>query len=116
MSATSSARGSSPWISPARAGAAAASTVPAATAPAPAPLEDAAVAEALAGLYRYCEKVRYLGSWPQEGWVGGVSGPSGSVPPDYSDSRRWIRDLRRGRLRRGGHLDPEAGSERNRTV
>ncbi|WP_130840602.1 prephenate dehydratase [Corynebacterium neomassiliense] len=79
-------------------------------------IEDAAVAEALAGLYRYCEKVRYLGSWPQEGWVGGVSGPSGSVPPDYSDSRRWIRDLRRGRLRRGGHLDPEAGSERNRTV
>lgn len=69
-------------------------------------IEDAAVAEALAGLYRYCTKVRYLGSWPQEGWVGGISGPSGSVPPRYDNSRRWIRDLRAGKLRRGGLLDP----------
>lgn len=72
-------------------------------------IEDAAVAEALAGLYRFCTKVRYLGSWPQEGWVGGISGPSGSVPPSYTDSRRWIRDLRAGKLRRGGLLDPSAG-------
>lgn len=69
-------------------------------------IEDAAVSEALAGLYRYCEKIRYLGSWPQEGWVGGISGPSGSVPPGYGDSRTWIRDLRDGKLRRGGLLDP----------
>lgn len=59
-------------------------------------IEDAAVAEALAGLYRYCTGVRFLGSWPQEGWIGGVSGPGGSVPPDYGDSRAWIRSLRRG--------------------
>lgn len=59
-------------------------------------LEDAAVAEALAGLHRYCDKVRYLGSWPQEGWIGGVSGLEGSVPPDYASSREWVRELRRG--------------------
>jgi prephenate dehydratase len=59
-------------------------------------LEDPAVAEALAGLYRYCEKFRYLGSWPQEGWVGGVHGPAGSMPPDYVESRQWIDALRRG--------------------
>ena len=68
-------------------------------------VEDGAVAEALAGLHRYCEKIRFLGSWPQEGWVGGVSGPAGSVPPDYLESREWVRSLRRGqegRPRQGG--------------
>jgi prephenate dehydratase len=59
-------------------------------------LDDPAVAEALAGLYRYCEKFRYLGSWPQEGWVGGVNGPAGSMPPDHTDSRRWLDRLRSG--------------------
>lgn len=59
-------------------------------------VDDGAVAEALAGLYRYCDRIRFLGSWPQEGWVGGVSGPAGSVPPDYRDSREWVRSLRRG--------------------
>ena len=53
-------------------------------------IEDPAVAEALAGVYRYAEKFRYLGSWPQEGWVGGVNGPAGSMPPDYTESRAWI--------------------------
>jgi prephenate dehydratase len=53
-------------------------------------IDDPAVAEALAGLYRYAERFRYLGSWPQEGWVGGVNGPSGSMPPDYTESRAWI--------------------------
>lgn len=59
-------------------------------------IDDDAVAEALAGLYRYCESVRYLGSWPQEGWVGGRGGIEGSVPPDSVDSLAWIRSLRLG--------------------
>lgn len=57
-------------------------------------LDDPAVAEALAGLHRYCSRLRYLGSWPQEGWVGGVDGPAGAVPPDYAASRDWVRSLR----------------------
>lgn len=61
-------------------------------------IEDGAVAEALAGLHRYSEKIRFLGSWPQEGWVGGLSGPAGSVPPDYLESREWVRSLRRGQV------------------
>ncbi|MGO1948641.1 MAG: prephenate dehydratase [Mycobacteriaceae bacterium] len=60
-------------------------------------IEDEAVAEALAGLHRFCDRIRFLGSWPQEGWVGGVSGPAGSVPPDYDDSREWVRNLKGGR-------------------
>ena len=53
-------------------------------------IDDPAVAEALAGLYRFSEKFRYLGSWPQEGWVGGANGPAGSAPPDYTGSLDWI--------------------------
>jgi prephenate dehydratase len=59
-------------------------------------IDDPAVAEALAGLYRYAERFRYLGSWPQEGWVGGVNGPSGSMPPDYTESRAWIESRTKG--------------------
>ncbi|MDN5720413.1 MAG: prephenate dehydratase [Corynebacterium sp.] len=59
-------------------------------------LEDAAVSEALAGLHRYCERIRFLGSWPQEGWVGGADGPDGSVPPDYAASWDWVRQLAEG--------------------
>ena len=57
-------------------------------------LEDNAVAEALAGLHRFCDRIRFLGSWPQEGWVGGVDGPDGSVPPDYTASWEWVRGLK----------------------
>jgi prephenate dehydratase len=58
-------------------------------------LEDCAVAEALAGLHRYCDRIRFLGSWPQEGWVGGEDGPDGSVPPDYAASWDWVQGLGR---------------------
>lgn len=66
-------------------------------------LQDDAVAEALAGLHRYSDRIRFLGSWPQEGWVGGVDGPDGSVPPDYAASWDWIQGLRGlGDMRDGG--------------
>lgn len=59
-------------------------------------VDDSAVAEALAGLHRYCDRIRYLGSWPQSGWVGGANGPKGSVPPEDAGSWDWVEALRRG--------------------
>jgi prephenate dehydratase len=76
-------------------------------------IDDAAVAEALAGMRRYCDKIRFLGSWPQEGWVGSTSGAEGATPPDYAESREWIRSLRAGRTGQDGRKsdgdEPEGG-------
>ncbi|MEJ4097775.1 prephenate dehydratase domain-containing protein [Corynebacterium bovis] len=61
-------------------------------------VEDDAVADALAGLHRRTDAVRFLGSWPQSGGtVHADAGGSGCrVPPDLTASRRWVTDLREG--------------------
>ena len=67
-------------------------------------IEDAAVAEALAGLYRRAEDVRFLGRWPSAEALPVVE-PSithplhrhaGSAPPNYAESSRWIEELKSG--------------------
>lgn len=65
-------------------------------------LDDEAMAEALAGLYRSTSSLRFLGSWPRAELRGaGVDKqdehhpPAGTFPPDYSESRAWIDDLKR---------------------
>ena len=52
-------------------------------------IEDDAVAEAMAGLHRRTEWVRYLGSWPR---ARAASEPddAGTAPPDYAESRQWV--------------------------
>ncbi|MGC4960647.1 prephenate dehydratase [Gordonia sp. DT218] len=55
-------------------------------------LDDDAVGEALRALYRRCERVTYLGSWP-------VDRGTGAPPPDPSDSAAWFAALRRGEVR-----------------
>ncbi|MEL4152361.1 prephenate dehydratase [Corynebacterium bovis] len=61
-------------------------------------VEDDAVADALAGLHRRTEAVRFLGSWPQSGGTlhEHAGGSGGRVPPDLTASRRWVTDLREG--------------------
>lgn len=67
-------------------------------------IEDAAVAEALAGLYRRAESVRFLGSWPSAEPLQATEAPAvhqlhrhaGSAPPNYAESSRWIEELKRG--------------------
>ncbi|AZG46888.1 prephenate dehydratase [Gordonia insulae] len=55
-------------------------------------LDDDAVGEALRALYRRCERVVYLGSWP-------VDRRSGAAPPDTAESVAWFDGLRRGEVR-----------------
>lgn len=57
-------------------------------------IEDPAVAEALAALYRRADTVRYLGSWP-------VAAPgevihAGSAPPLIDESAQWVAALKKG--------------------
>lgn len=67
-------------------------------------IEDDAVAEALAGLYRRAEDVRFLGSWPSAEPLQAADSQSphpfhrhaGSAPPNYAESSRWIEALKRG--------------------
>ncbi|MDK8511828.1 prephenate dehydratase domain-containing protein, partial [Corynebacterium bovis] len=61
-------------------------------------VEDDAVADALAGLHRRTDAVRFLGSWPQSGGTvhDDAGGSGGRVPPDLTASRRWVTDLREG--------------------
>ncbi|SCX00581.1 prephenate dehydratase [Corynebacterium jeikeium] len=67
-------------------------------------IEDAAVAEALAGLYRRAEDVRFLGSWPSAEALpvveASITHPlhrhAGSAPPNYAESSRWIEELKSG--------------------
>lgn len=67
-------------------------------------IQDEAMAEALAGLYRCTQYLRFLGSWPRAELGetnGGVNGegnhrkhpPAGTFPPDYSESRSWVDKL-----------------------
>lgn len=58
-------------------------------------IEDAAVAEALAGLRRTCEWVRFLGSWPRDA-AHRLEAGAGSRPPEYSESLAWVASLREG--------------------
>lgn len=70
-------------------------------------IADAAVAEALAGLYRSADSVRYLGSWPaadevmqpgaHDGSRARVNRHAGSAPPSYTASHQWIANLQEGR-------------------
>lgn len=50
-------------------------------------IDDVAVAEALKGLHRRCEDVRYLGSWP-------TAGPAGANPPASDEASRWLAGIR----------------------
>lgn len=67
-------------------------------------IEDAAVAEALAGLYRRAEDVRFLGSWPsaeplpvaESSTTHPLHRHAGSAPPNYAESSRWIEELKSG--------------------
>lgn len=54
-------------------------------------IDDAAVGEALAGLRRNTESLRYLGSWPSA-----TDRFPGEGPADYTDSWQWVENLRRG--------------------
>ncbi|MBS4728017.1 prephenate dehydratase [Mycobacterium sp. SM1] len=62
-------------------------------------IDDDAVAEALKALYRRCEDVRYLGSWP-------TGAPAGAGPPSSDLASRWLARLR------AGKPDSSPGSER----
>ncbi|WP_459612860.1 prephenate dehydratase [Corynebacterium urogenitale] len=63
-------------------------------------IEDASVAEALAGLHRSTDELRFLGSWPRAVLEEQPTiPPAGSTPPDYSESQAWVRSL----LERGTH-------------
>lgn len=58
-------------------------------------IEDDAVAEALAGLHRSTESLRFLGSWPRA--AADVADPhntAGTAPPDYAESRNWVESLK----------------------
>ncbi len=50
-------------------------------------VEDDAVAEALAALYRRADRVHFLGSWPR------VTA-TGAPPPDHGASRAWLAGIR----------------------
>ncbi|MEE4023977.1 prephenate dehydratase [Gordonia sp. PKS22-38] len=52
-------------------------------------LDDDAVGEALRALYRRCERVVFLGSWPTDR-------ATGSQPPNTAESAAWFERLRRG--------------------
>ncbi|RPA12326.1 prephenate dehydratase [Gordonia sp. OPL2] len=52
-------------------------------------IDDDAVGEALRALYRRCERVVFLGSWP-------VDRTTGAPPPDTSDSIAWFDGIRIG--------------------
>ena len=54
--------------------------------------DDDAVGEALRALYRRCERVVFLGSWP-------CDRATGSPPPDTADSVAWFESLRSGEVR-----------------
>lgn len=62
-------------------------------------IDDAAVAEALAGLYRSVREVRYLGSWPGDfepvHAAGGFA--MGLAPSSYAASHAWIEALKEGK-------------------
>lgn len=57
-------------------------------------IDDIAVGEALKGLHRRCEDVRYLGSWPR-----GTTAPTGANPPVLDEASGWLAETREGRLR-----------------
>jgi prephenate dehydratase len=58
-------------------------------------IEDARVAEALMGLRRTSDDVRFLGSYPRaDGAVVNVS--AGTSDSDFSDASQWLRRLREG--------------------
>lgn len=52
-------------------------------------LDDDAVSEALRALYRSCERVTFLGSWP-------VDRNPAPAPDDHTDSYRWLSALHNG--------------------
>ena len=62
------------------------------------------MAEALAGLYRRAEDVRFLGSWPsaeplpvaETSTTHPLHRHAGSAPPNYAESSRWIEELKCG--------------------
>lgn len=63
-------------------------------------IEDASVAEALAGLRRSTDELRFMGSWPRAVLDGQPNvPPAGSTPPDYSESQEWVRTLLERRTR-----------------
>lgn len=55
-------------------------------------IDDIAVGEALKGLHRRCEDVRFLGSWP----IGTTDG-SGANPPELDEASHWLAALREGK-------------------
>ncbi|XSE59695.1 prephenate dehydratase [Corynebacterium auriscanis] len=57
-------------------------------------IDDAAVAEALAGLHRVARHVRYLGSWPASEDV--KNRHQGSAPPSFTESVTWVDRLKQG--------------------
>ncbi|GAC70948.1 prephenate dehydratase [Gordonia soli] len=52
-------------------------------------IDDAAVGEALRALHRRAERLAFLGSWPS-------LRPTGSPPPDHSESAAWFDAVRAG--------------------
>ncbi|MBA0047444.1 prephenate dehydratase [Mycobacterium sp. NPDC050853] len=55
-------------------------------------VDDIAVGEALKGLHRRCQDVRYLGSWPRAAASGGAN------PPVLDDASEWLNGLREGEV------------------
>ncbi|MBC2681459.1 prephenate dehydratase [Corynebacterium anserum] len=57
-------------------------------------IEDDSVAEALAGLKRSTHELRFMGSWPRAVLdADGRIPPAGHTPPDYAESKEWVRQL-----------------------
>lgn len=73
-------------------------------------LEDDAVADALAGLYRHVKTLFYLGSWPVAEQQ--LDRHEGSLPPDLGPSHEWVNGLLAGRpVGVGGHDADESRAD-----
>lgn len=59
-------------------------------------IDEARVGDALTGLRRICEDIRFLGSYPRADKVAPTSTQSMSDAA-FSESRKWLRDVREGR-------------------
>jgi prephenate dehydratase len=57
-------------------------------------LADARMGEALMGLRRICDDVRYLGSYPRDHSDAPVPPPAGLSDADFADAAAWLDRLR----------------------
>jgi prephenate dehydratase len=58
---------------------------------------DARVGEAISGLHRICEQVRFLGSYPRADGVAPQI-KRGTADPDFSEAGQWLARIRTGQV------------------